>query len=76
MQSTWPKTEIPAAGCVMGKSIHYVYDDDDERGYYWTGESDLQDSTRAKELMFWKNTWGPDSGAKNIGRTIRPVYKN
>lgn len=45
-------------------------------GENWTGESDLQDSTRAKELLFWKNTWRPDSGAKNIGRTIRPVYKN
>lgn len=63
---------LPAAGCVMGKSIHY----DNERGYYWTGESNLQDLTRAKELLFWKNTWGPNSGAKNVGRTIRPVYKN
>ena len=60
---------LPGAGCVIRDGIQY----EKQFGYYWTGESSL-DNNYAKELLFGKGQINIESGRKNVGRSIRAVY--
>lgn len=61
---------LPAAGCIIGDGIKY----ERQFGYYWTGESNPEDKTMAKELLFGLGEINIESGRKNVGRSIRAVY--
>lgn len=61
---------LPAAGCIIGGESKYKR----QFGYYWTGESNPEDKTLAKELLFGLGEINIESGRKNVGRSIRAVY--
>lgn len=61
---------LPAVGCVLGSGIKYY----GQFGYYWTGEAHPTNSSYAKELLIGINQINVESGRKNVGRSIRPVF--
>lgn len=61
---------LPAGGCFIGKEVKY----EGEYGYYWIGESNPNDASLAKELLFGMDQINIESGRKNVGRSIRAVY--
>lgn len=61
---------LPAVGCVIGKELKY----NGQFGYYWIGESNMNDASLAKELLFGVGQVNIESGRKNVGRSIRAVY--
>lgn len=62
---------LPAAGCIIGNGIKYK----GQFGYYWIGESNLKDPSLAKELLIGFGQKNIESGRKNVGRSIRAIYK-
>ena len=61
---------LPAAGCVLGDGVKYS----GQFGYYWSGEAHSTNSSYAKELLIGIKQINVESGRKNVGRSIRPVY--
>ena len=46
----------------------------DTHSYYWIGESNPNDASFAKELLFGIGQINIESGKKSVGRSIRAVY--
>ena len=63
---------LPAVGCVVSNKNKYT----GQFGYYWIGESNTDDVSLAKELLFGLGEINIESGRKNVGRSIRAVYKD
>lgn len=62
---------LPVAGCILGNEIKYS----GQFGYYWTGESHSTNPSFARELLIGLGQINIENGKKNVGRSIRPVYK-
>lgn len=62
---------LPAAGCILGNKIKYS----GQFGYYWSGESHSTNPSFARELLIGIGQINIENGKKNVGRSIRAVYK-